>query len=419
MWDNAGMSLSPRRLRHARRACALFALGLLASPTHGSPAAEAALDWAWRTTSSNFCDSTLVAARLTPERHAELVEVARRAESLDDLAAALNPLLLSLGVSHTAFFTDSDLEYHLFRSMPPANDAVYHIGIQCSQIDQGWVIRSAWSGYPADRAGIRRGDVIEEADFAPFHPIRSFRSGAPAVLTVRRNGEHMMIRLEPVLESINESLVQAMRNSVRRIDDHGNPISYVRLWSCTHPAGEAAFAQIIRELADTEGIILDLRDGFGGAWFRYLDPLFASRDRYAAVTVIPRRGATLIHRDQETEATSKDVAAQRSFDRPVVALINEGTRSGKEGIAFQLKRSGRAILVGTTTSGAFSGGEIYIGEYRSCILYLAVNRLRLDGEEIEGRGVAPDEVVDYPLTTSLDHDPQLERALARMSELVR
>ena len=103
----------------------------------------------------------------------------------------------------------------------------------------------------------------------------------------------------------------------------------------------------------------------------------------------------------------------------MVALINEGTRSAKEGMAFQFKKSRRARLVGTATTGAFMGASFTFGRGDGYVLAIAATRLLLDGVQLEGVGVAPDVAVAYPLDRSLDRDPQLERAVEEIGAMLR
>jgi C-terminal processing protease CtpA/Prc len=49
-------------------------------------------------------------------------------------------------------------------------------------------------------------------------------------------------------------------------------------------------------------------------------------------------------------------------------------------------------------------------------LYLCVSGVRVDGEVLEGVGVAPDHEVIWPLPYASAEDPQLQKALDLMAE---
>ena len=85
--------------------------------------------------------------------------------------------------------------------------------------------------------------------------------------------------------------------------------------------------------------------------------------------------------------------------------------SGKEALAYQFKKSNRAILIGTNTEGAFSVGRgIFNKKELPYFLYLATGELLLDQNRIEGIGIPPDIYVPYPLTENNAEDPQLKEA---------
>lgn len=393
--------------------CLNLAVASAVVPGTASPELVADFDWMWNTFRTQLFDSTLVDRFFTEANRRALAERAGAAHSPDDLAAAVNSLLDSLNLSHNRVFTESDAEYYMFRSMFETRDVatprVHHLGIQCLATDPS-VLRAVWDGYPAARAGLRRGDIILAADGHPFHPLNSFRDGGPATLTVRRQQDTLDVRVEPVCEGINASLLQAMRNSVRHLTLAQRPVGYLHLWSGTCPEIRREFTRLVtEEFRDVDGILLDLRDGWGGAWYDYLDPFFEDRRDFYVSTAL-RRGRRTISRPEA-------VGTHAWFRGPLVVLINEGTRSGKEAMAFQFKKSKRAVLVGSTTSGAFTGGA---NAFRAgFVLFYPYNGpILLDDQRLEGVGVAPDVPVDDPVEQPGIGDPQLDRGIEAMRLLL-
>jgi carboxyl-terminal processing protease len=99
-----------------------------------------------------------------------------------------------------------------------------------------------------------------------------------------------------------------------------------------------------------------------------------------------------------------------SWRKPLVVLVDGGSRSGKEMVARALQRSHRAAIVGERTAGAVLAGQPFLLSGGS-LLFLAVEDVRIDGERLEGGGVQPDVSVPAPLPYADGADPQLERAL--------
>ena len=85
--------------------------------------------------------------------------------------------------------------------------------------------------------------------------------------------------------------LKATSNSVRVIKQDEKNVGYLHLWSGTHEKILEALKQALNgPLAGTDALILDLRDGFGGAWHSYLDPFFEDRTGFFVPTSIDRQG---------------------------------------------------------------------------------------------------------------------------------
>ena len=370
----------------------------------------------WTQARANIYPQSLAETHFTNERYTQLRTEAENAKDLYALTPIINNFLQTLNVSHTHFYDNHSVDYYFFRSLFGTRDLakpmVKHIGAQFESLDGNYVIREVLDGYPAANAGLRRGDIIATADGKPFHPYKSANTEAETIqLGVQRNGDTLTIPLVPIAENPNRSLYRALQMSAKRLQHNGKSIGYVRLWSGTTKRALDSFESIIkRAYKNQDAIIFDLRGGYGGAWYEYLDPFFADRSEYFKFSVANREGKETFDADEKTK--------EGFYAGPLVVLINEGTRSGKESLAYFFKKSGRAKLVGATTAGAFSAGRgIFNEEETPYFLYLSVAEYFLDGNKVEGVGIEPDVAVAYPLTESLATDPQLESALQLASEL--
>ena len=103
--------------------------------------------------------------------------------------------------------------------------------------------------------------------------------------------------------------------------------------------------------------------------------------------------------------------------RPLVAIIDEGTRSGLEVFAYALKING-IPLVGTRTAGALLAGSAYLLPDDS-LLELAVSDAVIgDGVRLEGNGVVPDVPVAFSLPYAAGRDPQRDAAVEEMRRIL-
>ncbi|HUL09991.1 MAG TPA: S41 family peptidase, partial [Candidatus Acidoferrum sp.] len=190
-----------------------------------------------------------------------------------------------------------------------------------------------------------------------------------------------------------------MRASIRTIERGGRRIGYVHVWSYARDAYQALLEREISmgRLKDADAIVWDLRDGWGGASPSYLD-------------IFDPRGPTMTMTNRSGD---KDVDNAR-WRKPVALLINGGTRSGKEVLAYGFKKYGYGPVIGTRSEGALLAARAFLMDDGSLLL-LPVTDVAVDGERLEGRGVDPTIEVPFDLPYAAGADPQLERAVDELA----
>ncbi|HEX3500080.1 MAG TPA: S41 family peptidase [Stellaceae bacterium] len=403
----------------ARLVAILLLLGLApqvaAQPT--PPASSAVLDEVWRTVNERFYDPHFGGHDWAAigDTYRDLARDTAPA-ALPDL---INRMLGELGASHTAYLTADDAAYYdladifsgaLRHELPRffPNGEVSYVGIGAlTQTRDGKVfVYGLPAGLPAARSGLKTGDEVVAADGAEFEPVKSFagKEGQTVTLTIRRTagGPTETLAVTPERIKPDEAYLAAIEASARIIAAEGRRIGYIRIWSYADRAYQRALEEAITSgpLKDADALIWDLRGGWGGAQPSYLD-LFDPRGP----------AMTVIHRSGRTETVNA------RWRRPVVLLIDGGTRRGKEILAYGFKKYGFGPLVGTTTKGDVLAATAFMLSDGS-LLELAVEDVRVDGERLEGHGVAPTIEVPFELEYSAGADPQLERALAVAAQSV-
>jgi carboxyl-terminal processing protease len=273
------------------------------------------------------------------------------------------------------------------------------VGAHWKLIASSWYVTSLIPGSEAERAGLMLGDEVLLADGKPFGPVTAFRGKAGTLvnLSIReaRGAEARQISVKPSMVAPQDEFATVVAKGSRIITTPKHRVGYIPIFSWTHDDVQDevvnAIVDLNRKKADTW--ILDLRDGFGGA-----NPQFASifsRD------IVQQR---LVDRD------GKQLSIDTQIRGPAVLLINGGTRSGKELIAYGAKKWRTATLLGTRTAGAVLSGRPFCLSDGS-LLFLAVNDVFVNGERLEGRGVAPDIEVPFDLRFAAGKDVQLAAAL--------
>ncbi|APG14487.1 carboxyl-terminal processing protease [Bradyrhizobium elkanii] len=378
------------------------------------PARIATFEEVWRTVRDRFYDPHLDGLEWSAVRERYLPDAAR-ASSEEALAGVINSMLSELHASHTRYYTPYEPEYYqlsdifagalrrrgLERVFPNGRISYPGIGILSRLDTQGRnMITGVIEGTPAQQAGLLAGDAIVFADGAPFEPVQSFRGkvGKEVVLGLRRAGAFMQISVTPVEIEPNKMFLDGLKASARIIPANGRSIGYVHVWCYAGSVYQRTLEHLLSQspLNGADALIWDLRDGWGGAIPGYLD-LFNTRA--PTIQVTDRNGAS------ELENVK--------WRKPVAMLVNGGTRSGKEILAYGFKKYRLGEVIGSRTEGAVLAATAFLID--GGLLLLAVGDVEVDGERLEGVGVAPTiEVQAEPGSMGLD-DPQLNRAIAALS----
>ena len=407
-----------------REILALAAIGALgawpANAETASPADEAqagpyqaAFDQVWELVRDRFYDAHLNGLDWHEQR-ALFRPDAASGRSREEAAVVINAMLAKLGASHTHYYTPEDPAYYqladifvfalehrgLERVFPRGEVSYPGIGVFTEADSQGRIfVTGVIEGAPAHAAGVLLGDEIMSADARPFLPVGSFRGkvGSPVSLEIRRasGGAPIAIRVSPADLRPNEMFLRGLKDSARLIVTDKAKIGYVHVWSYASHRMQSALEDLMSDglLKDADALVWDLRGGWGGAQPQYLD-LFNSRAPTMKIT----------GRNGETGFVGV------KWRKPVAALINEGTRSGKEVLAYGFKEYRLGELVGHRTEGAVLAATAFlIGD--DGLLLLAVEDVLVDGQRLEGVGVTPTIEVPFNSRYAAGGDPQLDRAI--------
>ncbi len=349
------------------------------------------------------------AVSLTVESFPELAKA--EPALVDD---AIDFVLQSLQTSHTARYPKGSVEYYelldvfrfaardaVRRLYPPEGNITYDgIGMATRSIDGAIFVTDVYDGGPADKAGVLPGDEILWVDGKPFTGTEAFRgrTAASSVLTARRERYADPITLTVPVERLepSESLVEATADSAEIVERDGYRIGYLRIWAYTERDMKATIEEAIAgPLAEADALVLDLRCRWGGAPADAADTFIGGAP-----------DMTMIFRNGE-----RDLVHAR-WRKPMVAIIDEGTRSGMEIFAHALKANG-VKLIGAPTAGDVVAGRGYVLPDDS-LLILAVADVYVDGMRLEGVGVTPDVAVPFDVRYAAGRDPQRDAAFEEM-----
>ncbi|MBF2075244.1 MAG: PDZ domain-containing protein [Synechococcales cyanobacterium C42_A2020_086] len=377
----------------------------------------------WQTVAEKFYDPELNNVNWVAIRQRYQPQVAQ-ARDREAAAAVINSMLAELNTSHTRLYIPEEPAYYqvLGIFVPRSSElrdqiqpflngtiAYREIGIITAQQEGKTFIKAVLDGSPAAAAGLQTGDQILSVDQQPFHPIRSFAGPAEQSVTVRIQRtpdpqSQQDVVVTPRLFDGTTMFLDAQSESVAVVEQAGVAIGYIHIWSYASDQAQQLLEQelLYGRLKEADALVLDLREGWGGAPMTVLN-LYNDRD--LSITNIPRNG--------------NRYTSYSAWQKPVVMLVNEGSRSAKEILAYAFQQYGIGTVVGSRTAGAVVAGQPFVMQDGS-LLYIAVADVYIDGNHrLEGVGVTPDVVVPAPLPYAQGADPQKERALAIAAEQVQ
>ena len=371
------------------------------------------LDEVWTKVRGNFYDTKFNGADWFGIR-AKYMDMAEKAKDTDELETIINQMLAELKTSNTRFYTKDSPDYYNLLDMsrepsivedikklfPDGRISYTGIGVTVKVIDGGDFISSVLESGPGYKAGLNIGDRIISVDGAPYSPVKAFtgKAGMDVKIKIQTTPDPASIKEVAVTAADikpKEIFWDAMKASVKVIEREGLRIGYIHIWSY---AGEQYYQLLMSEiglgrLKDADALIIDLRNGWGGASPYYLNIFHKN---VPVITQIDRDGVKTVMDYQ--------------WRKPVVMLVNENTLGGDEIIAYGFKKYGLGKIMGSKTAGAVMGSKPFVLRDGS-ILNLAVNDILIDGERIEGKGVVPDIEIKMPLEYADGKDAQMDWAI--------
>ena len=299
---------------------------------------------------------------------------------------ALQGMVDALGdEGHSRFLTPDELRTHL----NSVRGELEGIGVEVQVQDGRVVIVTPIDGSPAERAGLRPGDVIVAVDGEQVAGMAIeevvARVTGPAGTTVRltilgddtgETREVTITRARIALESLTWQPIA------------GTDVALVRLASFSAGVSdELAEALTAIQEQGLQGVVLDLRNNPGGL----LSEAVGTSSQFLAA------GNALLVRDASGEMRPVPVEqGGAALDLPLAVLINQGTASAAEIVAGALQDAQRATVVGQTTFGTGTVLLQFPLSDGSAVLMATEEWLTPAGRVIWKQGLEPDVAVALP-----------------------
>ncbi|MDP3877476.1 MAG: S41 family peptidase [Methylobacter sp.] len=239
---------------------------------------------------------------------------------------------------------------------------------------------------PAQRAGIKAGDLIIRLDDEPVKglsladAVKKMRGepGSKIVLTVVREGMEAPLKLTLTRDIIK---VKSVKN---RLLEKG--YGYVRISSFQSGTGEGlkeALASLKKENAgNLKGLVLDLRNNPGGV----LNAAVEVSDAFIKSGLIVYTEGRIENSEMRFHAAPDDLLD----GAPIVVLINAGSASASEIVAGALQDQKRAVIMGEKSFGKGSVQTILPTSGGAAVKLTTARYYTPSGRSIQAEGIEPD-----------------------------
>ena len=326
------------------------------------------------------------------QKFSRVMEMVRRAyvEDVSDeklIDGALSGMLSSLDPHST--YMDKDM----YKQMTVDTKGEFGgLGIEISAAEGGIRIVSPIEDTPADRAGVKAGDLIIKIDdeltrdMSLSEGVKKMRGkpGTSIVLTVFRKGNDAPLEIKIVRAVIKVKSVKS--------DMLAPGYAYLRITQFQERTGSLLEKQIKglrkRSGGKLTGAVLDLRNNPGGLLNQAVEVSDMFLDKGNIVSTKSRAGKNLSFDARPGDAL---------HGLPLIVLINHGSASASEIVSGALQDHHRAVLVGTKSFGKGSVQSVVPLNDGTAIKVTTALYYTPSGRSIQATGIDPDIKVEQVL----------------------
>jgi len=260
------------------------------------------------------------------------------------------------------------------------------LGIEVGMEDGFVKVISPIDDTPAERAGIKPGDLIIRLDDTPVKgmslndAVKKMRGkpGTKITLTVVREGEQ-----KPLKITITRAVIKVKSVKSRMLEPG---YGYLRISQFQAKTGDSVEQALdsLKKKADgrLKGLVLDLRNNPGGV----LNAAVAVADAFIKKGLIVYTEGRVPDSRLRFSATPND-----DLDgAPLVVLVNQGSASASEIVAGALQDHHRALIMGHQTFGKGSVQTIVPFKNGTAIKLTTARYYTPSGRSIQAEGITPD-----------------------------
>jgi carboxyl-terminal processing protease len=272
------------------------------------------------------------------------------------------------------------------------------LGIEVGMEDGFVKVISPIDDTPAERAGVKAGDLIIRLDEKPVKgmtlhdavTIMRGKVGTDIKLTIIREGEE-----KPLTITITRDIIKVKSVRARSLEEG---FGYLRISQFQSHTGEN-MAEAIEKLkkenkGKLKGLVLDLRNNPGGV----LNAAVEVSDAFLDKGLIVYTQGRIADSEMKFNATPRTLLD----GAPLVVLVNGGSASASEIVSGALQDHKRAVILGTRTFGKGSVQTILPLSDDTALKLTTARYYTPSGRSIQAEGIQPDITLDPLKVTKIE-----------------
>jgi carboxyl-terminal processing protease len=290
------------------------------------------------------------------------------------------------------------------------------IGLQIGVKDDQIIAISPIKGTPAEKAGLRPGDLILAVDKTPTtglsvdEVVNIIRGPKDTKVTLTISREETGTKDIEIIRAIIK--VPSMDYEIKELAN-GKKIAHITLYQFSDSSSQDFKNSAVDILNNNvSGIILDVRSNPGG---------LVNQATSIAGWFLERGQSIVIEKDKNGEQIELKSNGPSNFaSLPIVVLINDGSASASEILAGALKDDRQIPIIGTKSFGKGTVQQITSLDDGSSLKITTAKWYTPSGVAIQDTGIEPDIKVDL---TQEDYDqnkdPQFDKAMEEIQKLIK
>ena len=259
----------------------------------------------------------------------------------DLMTVGIDAMLKSLD-PYTTYIPESRMEDFRFMTTGQYGG----IGSMIRKVDNNIVIAEPYEGFPAQKAGLRSGDIIIKVDSREISGMDQ-----EEITTILKGESGTDVNIIVVRPGKNDTLLFNLKREEIKVPDVpyyailSDSIGYIKLNSFT----QTAYKEVYSAYKDLQSkgmnkLIFDLRGNGGGLL----------RESINIVNMFVPKGVLIVETKGKNPDWDKEYKALNQpidLNQPVIVLVDGGSASASEIVSGALQDLDRAVILGDTTYG--------------------------------------------------------------------